>query len=170
MNNTNQTYGDTATSYTQPNTYTGATAAWQEQHQQQTQQQATPYANGMYNNMNNGMYNNVNNGVYAPYQKKNEKIAFAVISLILGILSILCCCWIGVLDFIIAIPAIVLAIITLTKKYAGKGMAIAGLICGAVGIVMTIIYLIFFLTSGASAGAEDILNEFIDGYNSGYYY
>lgn len=151
----------TGANYSQTNTFTGATAAWQQQHQQQ----ATPY-----NNVN--PYNNVYyNGVV---KKNNEKIAVAVISMILGILSILCCCWIGMFDLILAIPAVILGILTVTKKWAGKGMAIAGIICGGIGILLCVALIIIALIGGgleeaaSNQGVQDLLEEFMEGYNEGY--
>ena len=143
--------------YTQPNTYTGATAAWQQQQQQQQQQ---------YNNVN--AYNtNMYNYNAAPQNK--EKIAFAIISLVCGILSIVCCCWIGLFNLIFAIPSIVLGIIAIKKKYAGKGMAIAGIICSAVGILLGIVLLVFMLAGLASQGYSYNV-DYSDLFDSSYYY
>ncbi len=148
--------------YTQPNTYTGATAAWQQQHQQQ--QYNNPYNNqGVYNA---GMYN-------AMPTKKNEKIAFSIISLILGILSILCCCWIAPFNLILAIPGLILGIIPLKKGYAGKGMAIAGTICSAVGLLLSVVYIILLVIGFASLDSagysySDIQDLYDYSYN--YYY
>lgn len=152
------------TTYTQPNTYTGATAAWQQQHQQQQQQYNNPYNNqGVYNA---GMYN-------AMPAKKNEKIAFSIISLILGILSILCCCWIAPFNLILAIPGLILGIIPLKKGYAGKGMAIAGTICSAVGLLLAVVYIILLVIGFASLDSagysySDIQDLYDYSYN--YYY
>lgn len=145
--------------YTQPNTYTGATAAWQQQHQQQQQQQQ------QYQQYNNA-------AMYAPV-KKNEKIAFAIISLILGILSILCCCWIAPFNLILAIPGLILGIIAIKKGYAGKGMAIAGTICSGVGILLGLVYIILLLIGFASLDSagysySDIQDLYDYSYN--YYY
>lgn len=75
--------------------------------------------------------------------KKSNKIGFAIASLVLGIVSILmcCCCEIGAL---FGIPGIILGGIAISKKYDGKGMAIAGVICSVIGIVICIVYWILF--------------------------
>ncbi len=146
----NDTYAQ-QNAYTQPNTYTGATAEWQAQHQQQTYQ----YTNsGAYNTptYNAGVYNNT--GAYAAKKPQNNgKVALAVTSMILGILSILCCCLLYGFSAILAIAGLILGIISLKKKCAGKGMAIAGIICSAVGIVLAIVWIIMLIASVAEMNA-----------------
>ena len=85
----------------------------------------------------------------------------AIISLICGILSVLCHCvpfagsFIG---FALSVAAIVLGIIEIRKigkgesSSRGRGMAIAGIILGAVGIIFGIIWAII-IAVGAFAGA-----------------
>jgi uncharacterized membrane protein HdeD (DUF308 family) len=84
----------------------------------------------------------------------------AIIALICGILSVLCHCvpvagsFIG---FVLSVAAIVLGIIEIKKigkgesSAKGRGMALAGIILGAVGIVFGIIWVII-LAVGAFAG------------------
>jgi hypothetical protein len=71
--------------------------------------------------------------------------------MVLGILSIPCfCAW------YIAIPIGIIAIIlgVIAKNQAdrgqagGRGMALAGLICGSIGTVLALIMLIIFFTAG----------------------
>lgn len=93
----------------------------------------------------------------------------AIVALICGILSVLCHCipiagmFIG---FILSIAAIVLGIIENKKigrgesNAKGKGMATAGIILGAVGILFGIIWAIL-LAVGAFAGA---FGEFFSSY------
>ena len=85
----------------------------------------------------------------------------AIVALICGILSVLCHCvpvagsFIG---FVLSVAAIVLGILEIRKigkgesSEKGKGMAIAGIILGAVGIVFGIIWAII-IAVGAFAGA-----------------
>ena len=70
---------------------------------------------------------------------------YAIASMICGIISIVCCCltWVSL---ILAIVAIVLGIIALKYQYDGKGMAIAGIVTGGIGIF---IWLIVLLAAGA---------------------
>lgn len=74
-------------------------------------------------------------------KKEGGYIGVAIASLACGILSLLCCplaccgsCC-GGLNVLLAIAAIVLGIIALVKAFEGKGMAIAGLVCGGIALV-----------------------------------
>ena len=74
---------------------------------------------------------------YAPATRQN---GLAIGSLVCGILGFLCC------SIVTGIPAIVLGIMALNKEkndpahYGGKGMAIGGIVLGAVSILILIIY------------------------------
>lgn len=81
-------------------------------------------------------------------EKKTD--ALAIVSLVLGILSILlaCCSYIALLP---GIPGIICAI--LSKKQNGKsGLATAGLVCSIVGIVLGIIMTILGVLGVAILG------------------
>ena len=81
-------------------------------------------------------------------EAKTETLA--IISLIAGILSLIVsfCC--GFLGFPFPIAAIILGLISLSKikkdpeNLKGKGLAIGGIICGAVGIVLLVLAIILF--------------------------
>lgn len=84
-----------------------------------------------------------------------EKKGFAIASLVLGIVSlVLGCCAYG-LTTISSIVGLVLGIIFLKKnqhlgKYQGKGMAIAGIICSAIGLLFgigMIIYIVYVVSN-----------------------
>ena len=66
----------------------------------------------------------------------------AIASLVLGILSLVCCCTVYP-SLIMGIVSFVLSLVVLIQKKPGKGMAIAGLICSGIAIVFLIIILIF---------------------------
>jgi hypothetical protein len=76
-------------------------------------------------------------------QKKEQGLAIA--SLVCGVLSFLCC------SVFTGIPAIVLGILAMMKeksdpaRYGGKGMAIGGIVLGAVSILIMIGYLILMM-------------------------
>lgn len=73
----------------------------------------------------------------------NKAGGLAIASLVLGILSLLCCCiGIGVL---FGLLAIIFAIISLVKK-KGTGFCVAGIITGAIGLIFGIISCFFFAT------------------------
>lgn len=112
----------------------------------------------------------------------------AIASLVCGILAVLCCplaccgCCFRVLEWLLAIAAIVTGIITLVKAFAGKGMAIAGIVCGGIALAGLIFGLIVSSVTGSAAYDiySDVLgNEFMEDfedlfedamYDSGYYY
>ena len=115
------------------------------------------------------------NGQWQQYPntpQQSEKMGFSIASLVMGILSVLCC-WIygGFLGLI----GVVLGIVALTKKESKKGMAIAGIITSVFGIIILVFLLI--ATVFASAGKlalsdpqmqEEIL-DLVDEYGDGDY-
>ena len=88
----------------------------------------------------------------------NGNIGFAIASLICGILSILCCCFVW-LALVLGIAGIVLGIITLTQKYEGKGMAIAGIVLSILSIVVTIILIVVGVAVLSTPEWQTMLNE-----------
>lgn len=82
---------------------------------------------------------------------------FSVASLVLGILSVICCCF-GWGGLVLGILAIVFAVISRTSLKYFDGMTIAGLILGIFGTVFGIATL--FLMYGPIAEAlEEIMKE-----------
>ncbi len=83
--------------------------------------------------------------------------SLAIISLILGILSVLFC-----LGPLTGIPALICGIIAMKRaksepaRYAGRGLAKAGVVLGAVGIVMV---LLAAMMIPALAGARDVARQ-----------
>jgi hypothetical protein len=68
----------------------------------------------------------------------------AIVSLVLGILSVpSCCCWGS--GGLFAIAAVVTGILGLKRirstpqAWSGGGMAIAGIVCGSIGLVMSLL-------------------------------
>lgn len=81
---------------------------------------------------------------------KNGDNTPSIVSMVLGILSIILC-WLPIIGLILGIIAVVLA--TKGMKIAnevnkGKGFAIAGISCGATGIVLNVIYSLMWLFMG----------------------
>ena len=80
-----------------------------------------------------------------------ETLGLAIASLVLGIIGLLSSCI--AVGGVLAIIALILGILALSKisrqprTYKGKGMALAGTIMGAVGIVIALISLILILAS-----------------------
>jgi uncharacterized membrane protein HdeD (DUF308 family) len=92
----------------------------------------------------------------------------AIIALVCGILSMLCCA-IPVFGFILSIAALVLGIIEVKKigrnesSPKGKGMAIAGIILGAAGLLFGIIIWAILLPLGIFTGS--FFGEWFNYYN-----
>ncbi len=89
-----------------------------------------------------------NQPVFAPpapfFQPKDQVLP--VISLILGILgSLLVCCWGGLW---LGIPAVIVGYLGMKnadhdpQRYGGRGMAIAGMILGGIGVLMFFVFIL----------------------------
>ena len=98
---------------------------------------------------------------YIPPVEEEKKVSNtkAIISLVCGILSLICCC--GFTLGLNLIPGIVAIILSLADKKARgqmSGLALAGLICGIIGTVISVgvlIYnIIYFILVGGFAFAE----------------
>lgn len=88
-----------------------------------------------------------------PYQVPPPNDGFAITSMVLGIIAVLTC-YFGI---ILGTVAVIFGHISLGKmkrdpNIGGKGMAIAGLATGYVGIAASIVTGIFFLFAASTAG------------------
>ena len=120
--------------------------------------------------------NNIQNENIITIKVEQNKNGLAVASMVCGIIGAVfgllgmcgacCCCW--PVTVIVSIVAIVLAIVDRVQRKAFCGMAIAGLICGIIGIVAPIVIIIiqFFFTY---AGNYDVfMEEFWEAYYESY--
>ena len=89
--------------------------------------------------------------------EKTSKV-LGIVSLVCGILSLLCCCFTG-MSFVLAAAAVVCGIISIKKSDAYKGIAVAGIACGCVGIV---VFIILIIIGGAMGTIMNYLNINID--------
>ncbi|CAM4239877.1 DUF4190 domain-containing protein [Paenibacillus typhae] len=85
----------------------------------------------------------------------------SIASLVLGILSIVTP-YIGLLFGIVAIILSALSLKEIRNRYeGGRGLAIAGLVCGIVGtIIYALLILLFVVIILFAAGAEDSISNF----------
>ena len=124
---------------------TEQTGAQQNAYQQPIQQNAyqQPVQQNMYQQpaQQNVYQQPAYNAVPQEPQKKNGNW-MTITSLILSILSIVCCC-LDVFALILAIASIVLAIIALVQHKGNKGMAIASLIVGIIGFLIAVYLLVY---------------------------
>ncbi|MBO5102285.1 MAG: DUF4190 domain-containing protein [Clostridia bacterium] len=114
---------------------------------------------------NNNQQNNQNGDfIYKQIMEDKQKNRiWSVGSLVIGIFSVLCCCfeWPGL---IFGVLAIVFAI--LSRKNLGyfDGLAIAGVILGIFGTVFSV----FMIISGYFIESSDFYNEFITEFEKQY--
>ena len=123
-----------------------------------------------YQNMDNdNMYSNKENPYgdnswsNAGYQDMNNQqisrstfnpSGFAIAGLVLGILSLVCCCF-WYVSGIFAILGLIFSIIVLAKNKPGRGMAIAGAICSGIGLVMAVFMAICVIYLGTTTYSTD---------------
>ncbi|MGN0341969.1 MAG: DUF4190 domain-containing protein [Roseburia sp.] len=93
----------------------------------------------------------------------DSRRAFAIASLVLGILSMTLCCVIGWLPGLIGL---ILAAVSLAKKWGGTGMAIAGLVTSILGILVGV-YVAVCTIIGVSS--PDFQGNFRDAFQQSYY-
>ena len=109
---------------------------------------------------------------YNPYSPEPQgSKALSIVSLCLGIATIvLCCC--NPCNIPLGIGAIMTGIIAKKKNLPGSGMALAGIICGAVGIVAYIVLTIIGLLGGGDSKSftDAFMEGFEKGYNSGAFF
>lgn len=120
------------------------------------------YQNQNYNNYQNNGYNNMNGtsgqqNYYGNEPATETPSGMAIAGLVLGILSMVCCC-IWYVSAILAILALVFSIITVVKNKPGKGMAIAGIVCGAIGLIMAIVVVIGVIGYTRTMSPKDLQN------------
>ena len=106
----------------------------------------------------------------ASVEEEEETSILGLISMIFGILSVTfgCCgfcCMNGWLGIIMSTTALVLGIVSLVKGEKKKGMAIAGIVCGGVGLLIAIVIFIgepfsYAFNSIEQAPIEEYLERF----------
>lgn len=105
-------------------------------------------------NQNSSSLVNYTPGYVQPGTHGGNSMGLSIAAMSCGILSIISLCllsfvvtgfvWLGI---VLSIVAIVLGGVAISRNEPGKGMAIAGLVCGIVTIVMFIVLLIIGLSA-----------------------
>lgn len=75
-------------------------------------------------------------------QEPPKSVGLAVASMVMGILALLLSCCVPYLPILLALLAVVFGAVSLAKKMGGKGMAIAGLVCGIIGLIPAVILIV----------------------------
>ena len=105
---------------------------------------------------NHNLYQNEN----IPFEPNGKKMngngkyfALGIVSMILGIVSITCCCLFGA-PIVLAITALVFAI--LRMSVSPDGFSIAGLVTGIIGLIFNALMLVFVFSGEAEIDIEGI--------------
>lgn len=130
--------------------------------------QQNDYSNNQQYNQQYGQYNQQ----YAQYGKQgysqqypayvesqDDSNGMGVASLVMGIISLVCCS-----SFIFSVLGIVFGIISLSRKKTNNGIAVAGVVLSAVSIIIGIVIICVLFATGAYA---DLINDI---YNDPYFY
>lgn len=102
----------------------------------------------------NGYYNAEPQG-----PQKGEGQGLGIAAMVCGILAIVTICCVPYGPIILGIIAIILGIVQIVKNQK-KGMAIAGIVCGGLGLVAYIAIIIFGVYLFTSGVYQEIIEEF----------
>ncbi len=108
------------------------------------------------------VYNNGANPYANSMPTEEGSKTLAIVSLVLGIISILTCCC-SPCSIPLPIAAIITGVLGKKKCPSASGMALAGIITGAVGLVVAIVAVIISIVSG---GSQSFMEGFAEGLNS----
>ncbi len=109
-----------------------------------------PYGTPQYNQPPYGAPQ-YNQQMYPPVAPDNSK-GLAITSLVLSILSFICC------GFPFSIAGFICGLVSLSRKKEHNGMALAGVIISVLGFIATIITIVVSITSGTFA---DLISEIV---------
>lgn len=92
---------------------------------------------------------------YSPQYQDNAVtktgLGFAAVSLVCGILSILFCFLLPPLSFILGILGIVFGVVSKTKTTKYRGLATGGIVCGIIGLLIVIFFMIIAVVIATEA-------------------
>lgn len=110
-----------------------------------------------FNNEQNNTFENysVEQPVEVVAEKKSD--ALAVVSLVMGILSILLCCCYGI-GIVFGIAGIICGALAKKKGQSG-GLSTAGLVCSIVGSVFSVIAIIYYAWAIAFVASDPTLMD-----------
>lgn len=85
---------------------------------------------------------NVYENAGMPSESESTARVLGVVALVCGILSLICCCSSNV-SIICALAAVICGILSIKKANTYRGIAMAGIICGSIALVIVIIFAAF---------------------------
>ena len=122
-------------------------------------EQETSYGASAGEGYTNDTYAGTANSYATTDDGENVAKILGIVSLVTGILSLLCCC-IPILSLLLAVAAVVTGIISIKKGNSVKGLAIAGIVCGSIGVVIGIVLAVM---GGLLSNSMDEVVEVMDG-------
>lgn len=93
-------------------------------------------------------------------QSANNDVVLAVISLVCGILALIMNCFLFFITPLFSIAGLITGIISCVKKKGGKGMAIAGIICSGIALLLCIVLIVLMLIGFAAMGDPEFMEQF----------
>lgn len=91
-------------------------------------------------------------------ESKPPEKGYAIASLVLGILGIVCCCCYEYAAMVLSVLAIVFFVVDKKKNGSSNGMAIAGLVCGIFSLLMSVM--------GIAIASTTFYKELLNSYES----
>lgn len=151
-NQGNFNYGNAYTGPVQPtsqvyNTYTQGQNQATGPQNPQNPQSSFGQNQGSYQPYNAGAPSNQYPGPTGPEDKAPT---MALVSMILGIVGLLACCFIPFISIVTGVVGLILGIIGLKQSTVKKGMAIAGIILNALSLILGIVTVIIVFSIGDS--------------------
>lgn len=102
---------------------------------------------GSYQPYNAGAPSNQYSGPQGPQDKAPT---MALVSMIIGIVGLLACCFIPIISIVTGVVGLILGIVGLKQSTTSKGMAIAGIILNALSLILGIVTVILVFSIGDS--------------------
>lgn len=91
-----------------------------------------------------------------PYVQAPPTNGLAISSLVIGIVAIVFC-WVPIFDVVLSVPAFILGILGVSKANqtggSGKGLAISGIVLGAIATAVTLLVIVLYLAFRPMYGA-----------------
>ena len=102
----------------------------------------------------------VYNGEAADYSSgKGQGQGLGFASMVCGIIYLIGCCGLWYVSIPLAVAAIITGIMQIVKNEA-RGMAIAGIVCGAIGVILSILVIVGSVALITSGVYEELVNQY----------